>query len=157
MSPCLRVGLGQRWRGVIKLGMKITDFLLKRIAEDEAVARAAIDPFVLIENNARQDWEEPDDGVWVAEGGGPCVNGESITIYDGGGHHRAHAQHIARWDPKRALAECVAKRAIVDLHDDDSGAWVVESQILLASLAAIYSDHPDYQQEWKWTAETVAT
>ena len=56
---------------------------------------------------------------------------------------------------KKALAECAAKRAILaecrpgtlddlDSCEDDQPApmWVART------LAAVYKDHPDYQQEW---------
>lgn len=46
--------------------------------------------------------------------------------------------HIARHDPARVLAECAAKRAVI----------VYSPPKTLQHLAAIYADHPDYQQEW---------
>ena len=91
-------------------GMDIKDFLLARIAEDEAAAR-----------DAMQD--EADDGVWTTgdnngehEGyPGDCtVEGVGIKIYDEGGHDLDQARHIAGWDPRRVLAECAAKRAIIE-------------------------------------------
>lgn len=150
--------------------MEITEFLLARIAEDEAMARAAIDPFVLIEGNERPEWQEPDDGAWTQEGNSPSVNGEALTIYDEGGHHLTHAVHIARWDPKRVLAECASKRVIAEEHQSvrDDGwksgeehdyLWCASCGSLddspvpfpcftTQALAAVYSDHPDYRQEW---------
>jgi hypothetical protein len=57
----------------------------------------------------------------------------------------------------RMLREVAAKRAIIPLADvagqfelgfgDEPRALTVGDQILRA-LAAIYSDHPDYRQEW---------
>jgi len=64
--------------------------------------------------------------------------------------------------PSAVLAECKAKRAIIDMHETYSSAahesvgiaWVgarggqqVTSDIL-RTLAAVYADHPDYQREW---------
>lgn len=68
----------------------LTDFLLARIAEDEAVIL----------------------------GGGGCDH----------------------WD--RALAECQAKRLIVE--DETSNEWQP-----LRYLATVYVNHPDYREEWK--------
>ncbi len=80
--------------------MTITEFLLARIAEDEAVALAA--------------------------------NGPSV--------------HAARHDPTRVLAECAAKRAIIEQAErSDSGWW---ESIYVAILAAVYADHPDYDPSW---------
>jgi len=80
------------------------------------------------------------------------------------------ASHIARHDPSRVLAECAAKRAIIIEHGEmevaslDRETWgqpftvcrvcavgprqVVSPCPTLKSLAAVYKDHPDYQQEW---------
>jgi hypothetical protein len=82
------------------------------------------------------------------------------------------AGHIARWDPARVLAECEAKRRIVEMHrlggsytpgsEDASGfdycgtcgsgepyeyptPWPCPT---LRLLALPYVDHPDYRQEW---------
>ncbi|OXR46656.1 hypothetical protein B7C42_01630 [Nocardia cerradoensis] len=48
-------------------------------------------------------------------------------------------------DPVRATREIAAKRVAVDwyLNDDE---MVMGATI--AAIAAIWSDHPDYQQEW---------
>jgi len=58
-----------------------------------------------------------------------------------GGWSRAHEA--------RVLAECEAKRRIIetasmiDMIENEWGASI------LRTLAAVYSDHPDYRQEWK--------
>lgn len=52
--------------------------------------------------------------------------------------------------PSRWLAECEAKRRIVQEHE-----WsyrdVAESGLksALRILASVYADHPDYREEWK--------
>jgi hypothetical protein len=149
----------------------ISDFLLARIAEDEAEARAA----------------QP--GGWYAQGGGQVmlpapwsrrpwtenavVVSPATTI---GPQGQSDADHIARWDPARVLAECEAKRRLVELHaiqverdrqspfDPATGAersewavdlycdvcgWVSVACDTLHALASVYADHPDYQQEWR--------
>ena len=121
--------------------MSITDFLLARITEDEAVARAAI------ETTVPDKWE----------------NSTQTGNY--------YPADVAFWDsitPARILAECAAKRAIVELHKQSGIRWVgfpradkQESYCVhdnhsspcetLRALAAIYADHEDYQQEWSVT------
>lgn len=59
----------------------------------------------------------------------------------------------------RVLRECAAKRAIIGLADEALEAEVkrrdasalgadLMHQDTLRALAAVYSDHPDYQPEW---------
>ena len=65
--------------------------------------------------------------------------------------------HGVHYDPARVLAECAAKRAIVadreriDRNASDS-EWAMgysdANYSALRALAAVYSDHPDYQSEW---------
>ena len=91
--------------------MTLTEFLLARIAEDEVVARAAFSEGRL---NGRP---REDDGRWHAgnhDSDAERVDGIGITIYDEGGHNAEQAQHIARHDPARVLADCEAKRRIVE-------------------------------------------
>jgi hypothetical protein len=131
----------------------LAEFLLARIAEDEESAREAA---------------EAAPGRWASW------------------NHRAHALdkrdlasseagriaelplgpdgHIARHDPARVLAECEAKRRIVDyaqmlgqFHDAETDRLkkVIASESVdtmtdvLELLALPYADHPDYRQEWK--------
>lgn len=65
-----------------------------------------------------------------------------------------------QWTRSRALAECVAKRQIVALHNDmlkqelgngDASAFGAGLMHLdvLRSLASVYADHPDYREEWR--------
>ena len=59
-------------------------------------------------------------------------------------------QHIARWDPARVLAECEAKRRIVEqLAPIAEETWDVDLGRVLKLLALPYADHPDYRQEWR--------
>lgn len=66
-------------------------------------------------------------------------------------------------DPARVLAECEAKRRIVELHADGGRvAWVGDRFVnwctadktqwpckSLRALAAVDADHPDYRPEWR--------
>ena len=56
------------------------------------------------------------------------------------------------YGPARVLAECAAKRAIVQLQGeatregyDNAAAYLWDA---LFALASVYRLHPDYQQEW---------
>lgn len=139
--------------------MTITEFLLARIEEDEAVARAAI-------RSGDGSWtagEQPDPDGDVYD---PCgVYGDDLHIYDEGGHDENHAEHIARHDPARVLAECAAKRAIIAQADEATGLDMsVDNDRLIGSrdevmdpycgdvilrvLAAVYASHPDFEQGW---------
>lgn len=80
--------------------MSIVEFLEARIAEDEATAREAAG----FEDTARR-WEVGQDGNAIEPDVAPTVWAYA-------------AQHIARHDPARVLAECEAKRRIVDLHQN---------------------------------------
>lgn len=60
-------------------------------------------------------------------------------------------------DDARALAECAAKRAIIEQHHvyalsigevQECGVGDGLPCDTLQALAAVYKDHPDYQEEW---------
>ena len=115
----------------------LTDFLLARIEEDEAVARVAADG---------------GDGRWSVNGrykDDARIDGYGIIIYDEGGHTVEQAQYIARHDPARILDECAAKRAIVErysylYHYGDGGGLAFD----LRALASVYAAHEDYRDQW---------
>ena len=132
--------------------MTIVEFLLARIAEDEALAEAAID----------------DHPHWLAMG-------HDLYQYEGGvasGYLAVDrrvpqgVEHIANWDPARVLAECQAKRAIIEHAEEATGLDIsvdndraigprdldadpYVGDLILRHLAAVYADHPDYREEWK--------
>lgn len=83
--------------------MTLVEFLEARISEDEAVATAATP-----EGPTPYGWL--DDGKSYQEG---------VEL---GSHEGADEAVVAHWrafDPARVLAECAAKRAIMELHDHD--------------------------------------
>lgn len=64
----------------------------------------------------------------------------------------AEGKHIARHDPARVLREVVAKRAILaeidsELADDPTTIEGMPGERLQV-LASVWSDHPDYRQQW---------
>lgn len=132
--------------------MTITEFLLARIAEDEAVARAA----------SPAPWSYP--GIESVAGGTlydktrriADVAYEQPSDHDGSVVRHllvpeadANGAHIARHDPDRVLAECEAKRRIVaecaaSLADD-----IGPGEFVLLELATIYADHHDFDPAWR--------
>lgn len=118
-------------------------FLRARYDEDEQVATAATP------------------GPWVAGGIGDfgwSVSGPSGGVEaDDSEAGRADAEHIARHDPARALAEVAAKRRVLDAWPDSFGQWSADQAdaaramktAVLLLLALPYAGHPDYREEWR--------
>lgn len=140
--------------------MTLTDFLLARIAEDEAAAKACA---------------YSDSMHWTANVG-YLSDVEGLYI----GNHQSEdysnmndeaAVHVARWDPARVLAECAAKRRIVRMYEDavqqlasakafdphvagldmviglaTTASHVAEMALKIAALP--YADHPDFDAAW---------
>ena len=150
----------------------LTEFLTDRIAEDESGARAATrgpwawsHPRMDLVESILQLETDPD-------ALGEDDYGECVACFYGMDHIKSHApaqadaDHIVRWDPSRVLAECEAKRRIVeDAKQDMLSAQALDyefgdhsgrtydvansMQDVLKVLATIYADHPDYDEEWK--------
>lgn len=132
--------------------MTLTEFLLARIAEDEVTAREVADALV-------RDPEADDAREWYANQAGS--NGDPIVAVG----------------PTRALAECAAKRRIVEAYKDaertleeyaqlgDAGlidpgsrkfhdglhaAGFLSGARNAAMLSALaYADHPDFDPSWR--------
>ncbi|HEU4544069.1 MAG TPA: DUF6221 family protein [Jiangellaceae bacterium] len=105
----------------------LASWVLAQIADDEAAARAATPgPW---RYNPAKHWRKPD-STWFEEAvfAGPvgddaiCIAGTGETDDTGSA---ADAVHIARHDPARVLAECAAKRAIVELHKPRLNGFVM--------------------------------
>jgi len=116
--------------------MTLTEFLLARIAEDEAFARTAMgdgDGWWASWNRPWDDGQHRDlavDGVRLAT---------LPTSID---------EHVCRHDPARVLAECAAKRKII-AECRSTKTPVGYSYLTLTYLALPYADHPDYLPEWR--------
>jgi hypothetical protein len=117
--------------------LSIVDFLNARLAEDEAVAQAAIDPD---RPGANWEWIDPDDDTAADFEDGSLVVGSLRTVEDfptrsGVGDlpafiiHTAEdvmegaAVHIVRHDPARVLREVEAKRAVIAEHATMTAIW----------------------------------
>lgn len=138
--------------------MTITDFLLARIAEDEAAARAAT--FGL--------WEwvgdpRKDEAFLLARDGDAVVSAYGMHTEGYIECSDADRAHITRNQPARVLAECAAKRAILGSLTSTAAAHAKEThlgqklvlagmdtglRLALQYLTLPYSEHPDYDPEW---------
>jgi Family of unknown function (DUF6221) len=134
-------------------------FLSARLDRDEAVAKAAfgksgrwwrrlrqiflngppVPAGALLEGDPEVDDEEAD--IFIAD----------IVVYDEGRPSEEEFEHIARHDPARVLREVEAKRKILAEYVAYTESYVTQARQLefsIACLAAVYSDHPDYDPEW---------
>ena len=150
--------------------MTLTEFLLARIAEDEAAAPAVADELhphatahlVRSERRTRLlavalDLRCPTCHAEVGEGCSAMTPHHSPKPAD---EQHAQRMDLARvefrrrygvvsvWGQARVLAECEAKLRIVDnaTNVHTSGQDWDEACCILAS---IYADHPDYREEWR--------
>jgi len=136
--------------------MNITDFLSARIDEDEAAARAATPGTWSWEPPSGRDWPHGDESL-VSDVADAVLYGWG---YDASGIHGADEDraHIVRWQPKRALAECEAKRRTLQRHggcagEFDCGACFYDDEAhcrALRELALPYADHPAYDPAWSF-------
>lgn len=141
--------------------MTLTEFLLARIAEDEAAAREA----------SPSPWTYP--GIESVAGGTLYDATRRIAdlVYEQPEDHDgtivrhllvpeadANGEHIARHDPARVRAECEAKRRIVAIANDQirlgrqARGWDNWEDMAVATLRALalpYADHPDYDEAWR--------
>jgi hypothetical protein len=115
----------------------LSEFLLARIAEDEWVARMA--------------WA---DSGWLAEGLRVTSPRDVVAkVAD-----ERTARFIAANSPAHILAECEAKRRIVEIATAQIRLgreargwdnWEDMAGQTLRALALPFADHPDYRDEWK--------
>lgn len=98
----------------------LTDFLLARIAEDEALAHISAKRATV-----------HSEGVEAGEDGGRWADWLNIPT-------------------ARVLAECEAKRRqiahLIRFMEGDYAPWNEEQ---LQIMAAVYADHHDYRDEWR--------
>lgn len=130
----------------------LTDFLLARIAEDDAAARSATgSKWAYYPERLRSDSPEVNHGIIADFASTP--NGAPLATPVRQAATESDARHFARHDPARALAECAAYREIVE--DNRYCTWGCGEEpnchdcITLGRLATIYSDHEDYRDEWR--------
>lgn len=121
--------------------MILSEFLLERISEDEAVVAETLRAPGLLD--------------WTPERGWPEAVGLSGPVDGPSGYTSIVV------DPLRVLAECAAKRRIVEIHSgghecpgvgqvwwsEEHDDWT-EPCPTMRALAVVYAGHPDCQQEW---------
>ena len=113
----------------------LAEFLLAQIAEDEAAVRRAM-----------SDLDPVDQGDPIELGDDPWPS---------------HVTFAERFTPARVLAECDAKRRIVERCGwaaEDSQDWRKDYDMYhagetawdtLRDLASVYADRPGYREEWR--------
>jgi hypothetical protein len=159
--------------------MDLAEFLFTRIGEDKAAAQAAGGvAWRRGQPNYAAEWGATLD-AWSSDYIGVCeaASGD-VVVYDEGAPDEDQAEHIARWDPKRVLLECEARRERLELHKpvaiefcDLERQHPSEHETRLACSAcgmpaeypvwwpcdtirtdlAVYADHPDFQPDWRLT------
>jgi DNA helicase HerA-like ATPase len=130
--------------------MTIEEFILARVAEDEHYARLA--------DEVEDDWQDVVQPITNA-----LTQARPQEVWS---KRYGHAfQHIARHDPARVLAECEAKRRILDRAANDIAAADAkapdqitrsfdagaahEAYNVLLDLVRVWADHPDFREEWR--------
>jgi hypothetical protein len=124
----------------------LAEFLTARLDEDEAAARES--------HYEGQRWITEEEDVYR------YPRDEVVHFAD----RKADARHIARWDPARVLREVEAKRGILAEYQvvvsdaerigDSSRRPRLYGQYdglehALTALAAVYSDHPEYDEAFR--------
>ena len=138
--------------------MDLVEFLNARLDEDEAAARVAA-------NVAGPDWTWKTGVTDDDEVTDYVTSPDGTVLLDTLGGIESEAPHVARYDPARALREVEAGRKLiwryrVTLEDCEryrndpvKNALALFIRDTLATVirdrAAVWSDHPDYQAEWK--------
>lgn len=142
----------------------LAQFLLARVAEDEERAlRAPAGPWRLTEitEGIGLRW-------YMVEGAPPPAgtsrpdqgaDGDPTSVVDV--EEESLGRYFERFDPARVLAECEAKRRIVELHSgtaewcgwtqggDGTHADMGDDCDTLIALAQPYADHEDFQEAWR--------
>lgn len=137
----------------------LTAFISARLDEDEHIARMAAE-----DASAGANWHV--DATYRLSGhAGVCGENGEVIVYDEGSPTQMEAEHIARHDPARTLREVAARRRTLERHEecgtgvgycDDGGKGWEKAGFFLCNdkmdLASIWSDHPDYRDEWRVSA-----
>lgn len=151
--------------------MSLTEFLLARIAEDEAAAEAAPGRVWTSYDKDSVAGASVYDEQWVLLYPQIYDHDKALSSEPGatGPKYIELARddlvaHIARWDPARVLAECEAKRRVIEraVFVDGHGPAVDHLRALdmttgasgalrdvLGFLAQPYADHPDFHLVWR--------
>ena len=136
--------------------MTLTEFLEARIAEDEAVVTELIADYMSSLMEERKRYGRPEDELT------PIAPIE--TTYDPGQDYSLSPDDyypLLNVHPARVLAECAAKRGLIDKARwaDEAGEDALMTageygrasafEDVLEWLALPYADHPDYDEAWR--------
>jgi hypothetical protein len=145
-------------REVLVSGMDdLVTWLRAQLDGDERVARAAAGSLRCgcHPGAFAGAWTPDDDRVLIASDVGHGVADSSGF----GGLKNEVAQHIARWDPARVLAEVDAKRRILDRlarwldvedeYDAVQTTLRAEGKDMVRDLAAPYAGRDGWREEWR--------
>lgn len=150
---------------------ELVAFLLARLDEDEAVARAADSTewtaatevgdhanYGVVTAAAASTLQRLDDGSLLTS------PGDEVVAFCGRDVGELRARHVGRHDPARVLADVSAKRrivrtvapAVLAMDEQISREWdgALRSlddtaDFLLRLLAVPYDTHPDFREAWK--------
>jgi len=106
--------------------MDIAEFLLGRIADDEALARSVVD------EHPMNDWES--------------------YVSSAGFYEMPSSRFAIDFNPERVLVECKVKRELIAMHAThfiDSPRHCQPNKRVLQVLALPYTDHSDYDESWR--------
>ncbi|TDD85899.1 hypothetical protein E1293_10450 [Actinomadura darangshiensis] len=123
--------------------MDLVEFLRARLDRDEQIARAC------------------SGAPWKANPSGTVNTDTDDPAYVSTAENDAYAEHIARHDPSRTLAEVSARRQILDDYEKQS--WIIGQghatpeleaaqavrESVLRLLALPYATHPAYREQWR--------
>lgn len=131
---------------------RLTEFLLARLDEEEAMARAAIDDDSGQDGgfeDAYEDLTRPPSGVGIAQGG----------------FGEAAARMIVWNTPRRVLADIRAKRSMItrartyasavdeqERRGEDTTLMLPrwsEWDMAMRYIGLVHVDHPEYRREWR--------
>lgn len=109
-------------------------FLRARLDEDEQVAQAV------------------EAGPWHVDGGSVYAGYPTEQVVD----YSEAAEHIARHDPARVLADVEATREVLrltkrafDYRETFLSGFATAMEGALRLFAVAYAEHPDYREEWR--------
>lgn len=128
---------------------ELTAFITARLDEDEDEAREAL---------------RAHPGPWSADHASINDAAGNTVVYDEYHWGGSAFAHIVRHEPARVLRQVKALQVLVSIHNPgtdpcdahDAAMRTVPCEVLTC-VAAIYSDHPDYRQEWENGAPDLPT
>ncbi|MFI8448231.1 DUF6221 family protein [Streptomyces erythrochromogenes] len=129
----------------------LVQFLRARLDEDEQAASKAA--ALCGCHPAAPAWafgdEETGGRILVVDDPHPDLKRRLGRRWNGSYEGMFSAEHIARHDPARVLAEVDAKRQLLDMYEEGIQVEQFVLKEALRAFAAAYGDHPDFREEWR--------